>query len=106
MRVDAFDFDLPPELIAQIPPIERGTSRLLRLGRQDGAVTHHAFADLPALLEPGDVLVVNDTRVFPARLIGQRLPGGGAAECFLVRPCRRARQLGGAGAPGSAVEAG
>ena len=71
MRVDAFDFDLPPELIAQIPPVERGTSRLLRLGRQDGAVTHHAFADLPALLEPGDVLVVNDTRVFPARLIGR-----------------------------------
>ena len=69
-----------------MPPAERGTSRLLRLGRQDGAITHHAFADLPALLEPGDVLVVNDTRVFPARLIGQRLPGGGAAECFLVRP--------------------
>jgi len=86
VRVDAFDFDLPAELIAQIPPVERGTSRLLRLGRQDGAITHHAFADLPALLEPGDVLVVNDTRVFPARLIGQRLPGGGAAECFLVRP--------------------
>ena len=86
MRVDAFDFDLPPELIAQIPPVERGTSRLLRLGRQDGAISHHAFADLPSLLEPGDVLVVNDTRVFPARLIGQRLPGGGAAECFLVRP--------------------
>jgi S-adenosylmethionine:tRNA ribosyltransferase-isomerase len=86
VRVDAFDFDLPPELIAQIPPVERGTSRLLRLGRQDGAISHHAFADLPSLLEPGDVLVVNDTRVFPARLIGQRLPGGGAAECFLVRP--------------------
>ena len=86
MRVDAFDFDLPPELIAQTPPVERGTSRLLRLGRQDGAISHHAFADLPALLEPGDLLVVNDTRVIPARLIGHRLPGGGAAECFLVRP--------------------
>jgi S-adenosylmethionine:tRNA ribosyltransferase-isomerase len=86
VRVDAFDFDLPPELIAQVPPVERGTSRLLRLGRQDGAITHHRFADLPALLDPGDLLVVNDTRVFPARLIGQRLPGGGAAECFLVAP--------------------
>jgi len=86
VRVDAFDFDLPPELIAQNPPAERGASRLLRLGRYDGAITHHTFAALPDLLEPGDVLVVNDTRVFPARLIGRRLPGGGAAECFLVRP--------------------
>jgi S-adenosylmethionine:tRNA ribosyltransferase-isomerase len=54
--------------------------------RSSGAVQHRQFADLPSLLEPGDVLVVNDTRVFPARLIGTRLPGGGAAECFLVRP--------------------
>jgi S-adenosylmethionine:tRNA ribosyltransferase-isomerase len=86
VRVADFDFDLPPELIAQEPPAERGTSRLLRLARADGAVTHHAFAELPRLLRPGDVLVVNDTRVFPARLVGHRLPGGGAAECFLVRP--------------------
>jgi S-adenosylmethionine:tRNA ribosyltransferase-isomerase len=86
VRVADFDFDLPPELIAQEPPAARGTSRLLRLGREDGRVAHHTFADLPALLRAGDLLVVNDTRVFPARLIGQRLPGGGAAECFLVRP--------------------
>ena len=90
MRVDAFDFDLPADLIAQTPPAERGTSRLLKLGRHDGTITHHGFENLPALLEPGDVLVVNDTRVFPARLIGQRLPGGGAAECFLVRPAEDA----------------
>jgi S-adenosylmethionine:tRNA ribosyltransferase-isomerase len=86
VRVADFDFDLPPELIAQEPPSERGASRLLRLGREDGAVTHHAFADLPRLLGAGDLIVVNDTRVFPARLIGHRLPGGGAAECLLVRP--------------------
>lgn len=54
--------------------------------RSSGAVEHRVFADLPSLLRPGDVLVVNDTKVFPARLIGIRLPGGGAAECFLVRP--------------------
>jgi len=54
--------------------------------RLSGAIEHRVFADLPTLLRPGDVLVVNDTRVFPARLIGTRLPGGGAAECFLVRP--------------------
>jgi S-adenosylmethionine:tRNA ribosyltransferase-isomerase len=86
VRVAAFDFDLPPERIAQEPPGRRGTSRLLRLDRSTGAIAHHTFADLPDLLAPGDLLVVNDTRVFPARLIGRRLPGGGAAECFLVKP--------------------
>ena len=86
MDVADFDFDLPPELIAQAPPTERGASRLLALDRASGRVSHHQFTDLPTLLRPGDLLVVNDTRVFPARLIGHRLPGGGAAECFLVRP--------------------
>ena len=86
MDVADFDFDLPPELIAQTPPAERGRSRLLVLDRRSGGVSHHHFPDLPSLLRPGDLLVVNDTRVFPARLIGRRLPGGGAAECFLVRP--------------------
>ena len=86
MRVADFDFDLPPDRIAQEPPAERSASRVLRLGRADGDVRHHLFADLPDLLGPGDLLVVNDTRVFPARLIGRRLPGGGAAECFLVKP--------------------
>jgi S-adenosylmethionine:tRNA ribosyltransferase-isomerase len=90
VRVDEFDFDLPVELIAQTPPIERGTSRLLALPRDGGSIAHHHFNELPQLLSPGDVLVVNDTRVFPARLIGQRLPGGGAAECFLVRPAEEA----------------
>jgi len=81
-----FDFELPEGLIAQDPPVERGGSRLLALDRESGRIAHHRFAELPGLLRPGDLLVVNDTRVFPARLIGQRLPGGGAAECFLVRP--------------------
>lgn len=56
------------------------------LDRAGGQVSHGQFSDLPSLLGPGDLLVVNDTRVFPARLIGVRLPGGGAAECFLIRP--------------------
>lgn len=86
MRVAEFDFDLPPDLIAQTPPVVRGRSRLLRLSRATGACAHHDFADLPSLLSPGDLLVVNDTRVFPARLLGHRLPGGGAAECLLVQP--------------------
>jgi S-adenosylmethionine:tRNA ribosyltransferase-isomerase len=85
LNVSDFDFDLPADRIAQEPPAERGTSRLLALDRSSGRIAHHQFSDLPSLLNPGDVIVVNDTRVFPARLIGRRLPGGGAAECFLVK---------------------
>jgi len=86
VNVSDFDFHLPDDLIAQDPPAERGASRLLALDRRKGGMAHRQFADLPSLLRAGDLLVVNDTKVFPARLIGHRLPGGGAAECFLVRP--------------------
>ncbi len=86
MKTSDFDYELPSELIAQQPPAVRGQSRLLVLNRPTGAISHHQFAELPSLLEAGDTLVVNDTRVFPARLIGRRLPGGGAAECLLVNP--------------------
>ena len=86
MNVSDFDFHLREELIAQDPAAERGGSRLLALQRGTARVSHHRFSDLPSLLRAGDLLVVNDTRVFPARLIGVRLPGGGAAECFLVGP--------------------
>ena len=85
MKVSEFDFDLPPELIAQEPPVQRGASRLLRLDPSTSRLTDLNFADLPGLVRPGDLLVFNDTRVFPARLIGRRLPGGGAVECLLVR---------------------
>jgi S-adenosylmethionine:tRNA ribosyltransferase-isomerase len=81
-----FDFSLPDRLIAQEPPVERGGSRLMMVDRSGAHIGHHLFSELPSLLRSGDLLVVNDTRVFPARLIGIRLPGGGAAECFLVRP--------------------
>jgi S-adenosylmethionine:tRNA ribosyltransferase-isomerase len=86
VHVADFDFDLPEELIAQAPPPARGGSRLMAIDRASGHLSHLVFTDLPSLLRSGDLLVVNDTRVFPARLIGTRLPGGGAAECFLVRP--------------------
>jgi S-adenosylmethionine:tRNA ribosyltransferase-isomerase len=86
MKVADFDFDLPDELIAQEPAEVRGGSRLMAIDRSSGRITHFTFSDLPSLLRSGDLLVVNDTRVFPARLIGTRLPGGGAAECFLIRP--------------------
>jgi S-adenosylmethionine:tRNA ribosyltransferase-isomerase len=84
VKVADFSFDLPPELVAQFPPGERGASRLLVLDRQTGARTHSTVADLPHWLRPGDLLVLNDTRVFPARLVGTREPGGGAVEVLLV----------------------
>ncbi|HUQ86025.1 MAG TPA: tRNA preQ1(34) S-adenosylmethionine ribosyltransferase-isomerase QueA [Vicinamibacterales bacterium] len=90
MNVSEFDFDLPNELIAQEPPAVRGASRLMAIDRAHDRITHLNFSDLPSLLRAGDLLVVNDTRVFPARLIGTRVPGGGAAECFLIRPTSEA----------------
>ena len=84
MDVRDFSFDLPPELIAQEPAAERGQSRLLHLSRDSGTLAHRTVSVLPDLLRAGDLLVVNNTRVFPARLRGRRLPTGGAVECMLV----------------------
>jgi S-adenosylmethionine:tRNA ribosyltransferase-isomerase len=85
LDVRDFDFDLPSNLIAQEPPPERGGSRLLFLARGTGETTDTSIAALPKFLDPGDVLVINDTRVFPARLVGMRVPSGGGVECLLVR---------------------
>jgi S-adenosylmethionine:tRNA ribosyltransferase-isomerase len=84
MNVDEFDFELPDALIAQDPPQERGGSRLLVVHRT-GGIEHTAFANLAEYLVPGDLLVVNNTRVFPARLLGRRVPSGGGVECLLLR---------------------
>ncbi len=84
MRKDLFTFDLPPELIAQRPLEERRASRLLCLDRQGGAIHHRQFSDLPGLLQPGDLLVFNDTRVIPARLFARK-PTGGQVEILLER---------------------
>jgi S-adenosylmethionine:tRNA ribosyltransferase-isomerase len=78
-----FDYDLPEELIAQAPVPERDRSRLLVLDRASGSMSHRTFSDLPGLLAPGDVLVLNDTRVVPCRLAARK-PGGGKAELFLL----------------------
>jgi len=84
MRKDQFRYDLPEELIAQHPLPERRASRLLCLGREDGAIAHRHFVDLPELLRAGDLLVFNDTRVIPARLYASK-PTGGKVEILLER---------------------
>ena len=85
LRVDDFDYDLPEEAIAQVPAEPRDASRLLVLERATGAITHARFRDIGRWLAPGDVLVVNDSRVIPARLPGARR-GGGTAEILVLRP--------------------
>ena len=97
MDVADFDFELPDELVAQHPPAERESSRLLVLTRETGTVEHATFSRLGDFLRPGDLLVVNDTRVFPARLLGTRVPSGGAVECLLLEETEQT-----AGAPGEA----
>ncbi len=83
MDTSDFDYALPPELIAQAPLAERDASRLLVLDRGSGALAHRRFTDFPELVAPGDLVVVNDSRVIPARLKPRR-PGGGSAEVLLV----------------------
>jgi S-adenosylmethionine:tRNA ribosyltransferase-isomerase len=85
LRVDDFDYELPMEAIAQTPAEPRDAARLLVLDRASGRIEHARFADLGRWLKPGDLLVVNDSRVLPARLAGVR-PGGGFAEILLLRP--------------------
>ncbi len=80
-----FWFDLPKELIAQEPAAPRDSARLMCLDRRTGQVEHRIFHDLPQLLQPGDLLVVNNSKVLPARLIGQKVPTGAVCEVLLLR---------------------
>ena len=84
MKKSDFYFDLPQELIAQTPLERRDGSRLLCLDKVTGAMEHRHFYDLPEYLRPGDCLVMNDSRVLPARLMGHRVPGGGVCEVLLL----------------------
>ena len=84
MRTKDFYFDLPEELIAQTPIVRRDASRLLVLNKENGAWEHRHFFDLPSYLRAGDCLILNNSRVLPARLLGNRLPGGGACEVLLL----------------------
>jgi S-adenosylmethionine:tRNA ribosyltransferase-isomerase len=94
MRLSELDYDLPAELVAQVPVEPRDASRLLLLPRAGGEARHLRFSDLPELLAPGDLLVLNDSRVLPARLVGRKASGG-RVELLLVEPVDD-------GAPGAA----
>ena len=85
MRTSDFDYDLPPALIAQEPLVDRAAARLLVLERQGARLRHLGVRDLPHLLDPGDLLVLNDTRVLPARLFGRRATGGRVEFLLLHR---------------------
>ena len=84
MKTSDFYYDLPEELIAQTPLEQRDTSRLMTVDRKSGEVEHHHFYELLDDLNPGDCLIFNNSRGRPARLLGQRLPGGGACEVLLL----------------------
>ena len=85
MRTADFNFELPPELIAQAPARKRDESRLLVLHRDSGAIEHRGFRDLLKFLHAGDVLVLNNSRVIPARLRGKNSKSGGAFKSLLLR---------------------
>lgn len=91
MKLSDFDFALPEELIAQRPVEPRDASRLFVVRKDGGAFAHRHFRDLPEYLRPGDALVVNETRVMPARLLGQREGTGGAVEVLLLKRIDRDR---------------
>ena len=85
MKTSDFAYDLPEELIAQDPLSDRASSRLMILDKQTGEITHRIFRDITEYLKPGDCLVLNDTKVIPARLIGEREETGGKVEVLLLK---------------------
>jgi S-adenosylmethionine:tRNA ribosyltransferase-isomerase len=92
MLINDFDFYLPPDLIAQEPADKRDAARLMTLGRRCGTIGEASFADLTGLFRDGDLLVINDTRVIPARLIGTK-ESGGRVELFLVKKLRHPGEI-------------
>ncbi|MBA4387403.1 MAG: tRNA preQ1(34) S-adenosylmethionine ribosyltransferase-isomerase QueA [Verrucomicrobia bacterium] len=84
MKTSEFNYELPQDLIAQAPLAERSASRMLVLDRRTGSISHGLFADLPSLLSAGDLVVVNTSRVIPARVFGKRIGSGGKVEVMLL----------------------
>ncbi len=95
MRIDDFDYILPSDLIAQTPIEPRDRSRLLVLHRDTGRIEHRRFYEIYEYLDPGDLLVANESRVLPARLPGNKVPSGGKVEVLLLRPLPQPEEEGG-----------
>jgi S-adenosylmethionine:tRNA ribosyltransferase-isomerase len=85
LKTSDFDYDLPIEFIAQKPIEARDSSRLMVLDRKNGLINHSTFKNIGEYLKPGDLLVINETRVIPARLYASKLPGGGKVEILLLK---------------------
>ena len=85
MNLHDFYYELPPELIAQDPLEDRSGSRLLVLDKETGKAEHHIFREIADFLQPGDCLVINNTKVIPARLIGSRIGTGAKIEVLLLK---------------------
>ncbi len=88
MKTSEFDYVLPPDLIAQEPPLNRTDARMMVLHRNEGRFEHRSVTDLPGILRRGDLLVVNDTKVIPARVLGTRMDTGGRAEALFLEEIR------------------
>ena len=105
MLIDDFDYELPKELIAQSPMQERDKSRLMVVPRGAGSISHGIFSDLPEYLEAGDVMVINDAKVVPSRLIGTKVTGG-RIEALILKHIGEGRYealVKGKAAPGTAI---
>ena len=85
LKTSDYFYELPQELIAQDPLEDRSSSRLMVLDKETGEVSHHMFREIPSFLKPGDCLVLNNTKVIPARLMGVREETGGAVEVLLLK---------------------
>ncbi|MBI5888835.1 MAG: tRNA preQ1(34) S-adenosylmethionine ribosyltransferase-isomerase QueA [Deltaproteobacteria bacterium] len=105
MQLKDFAFPLPEELIAQWPPDERGSSRLMVMDRLTGELRHRGFADIKEYLRPGDLVILNDTRVMPARLLGRR-KSGGKVELLLVEKAGATRDWNCLAKPSKGLDAG
>ena len=108
MKTSDFDYELPTEFIAQHPLEPRDAARLFVLHRKNGQVEHQIFQNLGSFLQPGDLVVLNETRVIPARLYGRKIPTGGRVEILLLRrkvACTWETLVGGKGlTPGKRVQ--
>jgi S-adenosylmethionine:tRNA ribosyltransferase-isomerase len=94
MRIEEFDYSLPPELIAQTPVEPRDHARLLVIDRDTGSIEHRRFYEIAEYLKPGDLLIANESKVLPARLLGHKVSTGGKVEVLLLRPVPQAGEEG------------